>query len=331
VLALHPHPNELPVAPSREGPSVATEIRVVAVPAGFCEKLAVGGKDGGATAFLGDEQVCQLLETVRGDRRASVMCAPKLSMLDGQPGTICVGEQRPVTTGVEVKLVDGKPVAVPKTEQVLVPGDCDPSAACAVKMTVCPTVSADRRHVRLAVGGQVTWRNGPGELIPVTHPVTPVFEGGSQGAPVPFTTHIEKPDLTTVKLDRTAAVPDGRTMVVLAGRRTVPAPGCSPVLAKIPYLNRLFVNASDCCEPPMTEQEVLVLVTPRIICQGDTQVAQAAATGPACGECCEKPCAEAAELVAAYREACAAGKTEQAMKLAMQALAKDPRCFAGSK
>ena len=36
-----------------------------------------------------------------------------------------------------------------------------------------------------------------------------------------------------------------------------------------------------------------------------------------------------AKLVAAYRRACAEGRTEDAVRLALQALAADPRCFAG--
>jgi hypothetical protein len=45
--------------------------------------------------------------------------------------------------------------------------------------------------------------------------------------------------------------------------------------------------------------------------------------------CCEAK-SKAAELAAAYRKACAAGKTEEAMRLAMQALAADPMCFAAT-
>jgi hypothetical protein len=35
--------------------------------------------------------------------------------------------------------------------------------------------------------------------------------------------------------------------------------------------------------------------------------------------------------VAAHRKACADGRTEEAMKLALQALARDPKCFAAEK
>ena len=66
----------------------------------------------------------------------------------------------------------------------------------------------------------------------------------------------------------------------------------------------------------------------------------AAAACKACPEVCQtvavaKPArpadTEVSRLVAAYHKACADGRTEHAMRLAMQALSLDPNCFANQK
>ena len=81
-------------------------------------------------------------------------------------------------------------------------------------------------------------------LFPITTFITPVFEGGAQGQPIPFTQFIQQPTFTTVTVQTTVSVPDGGT-VLLGGLKPL-SEGRNefgpPVLSKIPYLNRLFKN-----------------------------------------------------------------------------------------
>lgn len=83
-----------------------------------------------------------------------------------------------------------------------------------------------------------------------------------------------------------------------------------PVLSQVPHVNRLFETAGIGRE----SQHLVAMVTAKVV-------------PPPCeaGACCASP---SAGIVAECRAAVAAGKTEEAMRLALKALATDPGCFA---
>jgi hypothetical protein len=119
-----------------------------------------------------------------------------------------------------------------------------------------------------------------------------------------------RPSVIRQEIERELTIPAGKT-ALLMGPKTVREcrTECgTPALANFLLLGR-FRNVGTC----QTSCRQLILVTPRVL---------------ATEEC---PKAQAAKLVAAYRKACADGRTEEAMKCAMQALAKDPHCFAEQK
>jgi hypothetical protein len=66
--------------------------------------------------------------------------------------------------------------------------------------------------VQMMVGR--TWLAGEPELVPLATKITPVFEGGSVGTPVPFTQSIQAPDVRTANVAKGANVPSGATLVV---------------------------------------------------------------------------------------------------------------------
>lgn len=287
--------------------NVVVECRLVSVPAGFAERVgidfAAGKTEAGPVAFLTDVQVFQMMEAVQGDRRATVLQTPKLTMFNGQSGCVECCDHKTFTTGLDVRTVNGQSVTVPKQETV----------ALGTTLQVQPTMSADRKFVRLAFAVRQAELAEPVPLFPVTSMITPVFEGGSQGVPVPFTQFIQQPAVNVQSAQRTVVVPDGGSVMVPVGTRTVQTRTefGPPVLSQVPYVNRLFKNVGIGRE----SQDVIAVLTARVV--------QAPAEEKAC---CASP---AAGLVAEYRKACAAGKTEEAMKLAMKALAADPACFAG--
>jgi hypothetical protein len=299
---------------------VTTEIRVVTVPFGFCAEQKIFACEqpaaGGPIAMLDDGRMAAVLAAAQADRRINAMQAPKLTQLNGQKNTIVVGEMRMVTTGVEIKVVNGQTVAEPKTEEMWTPqGDM---ASCGLNFTLQSLICEDQRSVRLAVQGVITSNTGPTELIPVTMP-------GNDNTP-PHTIHIEKPNLSRLCVERIATVPSGRTMAFLAGTRPKPT------------------TESCRCDRQSAREEVLVLITPRVVRTTEEPAAvqmvvhREAAPAPR-PVCCAEPCMECrpavnpqvAELVAAYRKACAEGRTEAAAALAVQALALDPMCFAAMK
>ena len=285
--------------------TIAVECRLVSVPVGFAARagLDFAAANSSPTVLLNDVQVFLWMEAVQGDRRVNVMQAPKITLFNGQTGHVsCECETKTFTTGLDVRTVDGQTVAVPKQETI----------ALGTTLQVQPTLSADRRHVRLAFAVRQAELNEPVTLMPITHTVTPVFEGGSSGVPVPFTQFIQQPAVARRSAERTVTLPDGGTVAVPVGTRVVETRTEEfgpPVLSRVPYVNRLFKNVGLARE----EHEVIALLTARVVTPCEEKA------------CCASP---AAGLVAEYRSACAAGKTEEAMKLALKALAADPGCFA---
>ena len=226
---------------------VATEVRLLSMPAGFA--AGAGLKAG---AVLSEADIKKVMETAQGNALCQVMQAPKVTTADGQVATVWVGEHKVFTTGVE---------AVPtKTQVVCVPQN--KAAGLGDAVTLCGRVTADGTAVSLRVyAARTRLLDEKVELVPVTTMITPVFEGGSQGKPVPFTQFVQAPKLKTDSCEAACKVPDGATLVVggwtEAGGRVET---CPPAVSRIPYLNRLFKNVG--IGP---DREVIVLATPRVI------------------------------------------------------------------
>src|SRR4029077_18682778 len=140
-------------------------------------------------------------------------------------------------------------------------------------ISVQAVVSADRRFVRLNL--PITMAANSGSLVPlfpVTTFITPVFEGGSQGVPIPFTQFLQQPSFTTLTIQTTVVCPDGGT-VLLGGLKTLQERGNEfgpPFLSKIPYLNRLFKNVGIGRETT----HIMIMVTPRIIINAEEEINQ---------------------------------------------------------
>ena len=239
------------------------------------------GADGGISlglAFLSDIQVQMFLEAAQGDRRSNIMQAPRLTMFNGQTASLQISEQAFFLTGVNVFAVNGQIVFQPQNQGIPV----------GINLTLQPVISSDRRFVRLSINqsiggfgggagqGQIsnTTFSAPASvpLIPITTIITPTFEGGSQGQPVPFTQYLQQPTFSSIDVQTTVMVPDGGT-VVLGGLKAL-SEGRNefgpPVLSKVPYLNRLFRNVGY----GRTTSNLMMLVTPRIIINREEQERQ---------------------------------------------------------
>lgn len=283
-----------------QGVCVVVETRVLTVPARFeVERLFAEDAEDGQPAFLTDVQVGRLIEQAQGDRRANVKQLPKVTLFSGQTADVVCGETAYFTTALDEKQVNGTPVMVPRTEAV--------QLGLTARLTA--TASADKQSVKLGVKLGQARVDGPVPLLPVTSVITPVFEGGSKGTPIPFTQFIQQPKVERNTVEATVSLPAGGTVALAGGKQVVETRTESgpPVLSRVPYLNRLFRNVGIHKE----EMDTVVLVTARVIVTDEAQ-----AGGPA------------GELVAAYRKAVAAGRHDEAVRLAIQALAADPGCFA---
>jgi type II secretory pathway component GspD/PulD (secretin)/tetratricopeptide (TPR) repeat protein len=224
------------------------------------------GFDGGLSlglAFLSDIQVYMFMEAAQGDRRTNVMSAPKLTLFNGQTSTINVNDQQFFVTNVNVVGFGGQIVFVPVNNPVPL----------GISLAIQAVVSADRRFVRLNLAPSLSnLASAIVPLFPVTTFITPVFEGGAQGQPIPFTQFIQQPNVATVQIQTTVSIPDGGT-VVLGGLKTL-SEGRNefgpPVLSKIPYIDRIFKNVGYGREA----QSLLLMVTPRIIINSEEEERQ---------------------------------------------------------
>jgi len=241
----------------------------------------VGGL-GLGLAFLNDIQVYMFMEASAGDRRASVMQAPKITLFNGQTATVFVSDFAFFTTGLDVINVGGQFVYIPRNVPIPVgnspapPGVQVGQGTPGVSVTVQAIVSSDRRFVRMNLAPTLTsLTSATVPLFPVTAFITPVFEGGSQGVPIPFTQFFQQPSISEINVQTTVSCPDGGT-VVLGGLKTQ-SEGRNefgpPVLSQLPYVNRLFRNQGIGKET----RHIMIMVTPRIIIQSEEELNQTGA------------------------------------------------------
>lgn len=262
------------------------------------------------TAFLTDKQLFAVLEKCAADRSTNILQAPRIVAEAGKPVVVRMMDTTMYTTAVAVKVVNGKPLMVPTTEAV----------ETGTKINVSATPSADGKYVELKMSYHDKQAKPHPLLVPVTTVITPEFADGNKGEPVPFTQFVQVPEFDELKAGCTAKLPDGGTVAVHVGKqmRTTRTDFGPPVISQIPYLNRLFKNT---CE---VECDVVVFATTsrvKEVTKAEPPKVVAVATWSPAGN------DEVAKLVAAYHKACTAGDKDEAARLAVQALAKDPTCF----
>ncbi len=261
-----------PVPPrADETPQIAFEVRVLTVPERlFFERVGVDFEapqamprvpaltDGG---MLDDSQLRLLLDAVEGDRRANVVMAPKVTVEDGRDASIQCTQRQTFVTGVDAmraKVGDGMAV---KGDTVLIPRNT--AVDVGETLNLSGRIMADRK----AVVARVKYTNTRVEkvdLIPVTSKVTPIFEGGSQGAPVPFTQYIQSPQIETATIEKAdLTIPTGCHAVLVGPEivREARREFGPPVLSKIPYVSRMFKNVGIGRETVRT----VLIVTPRVL------------------------------------------------------------------
>lgn len=237
-----------------------------------------GGYDASAGAQLGFAILSEIeafffIEAAQGDRRSNVLQAPKITLYNGQLGTVADQSQSPFVTSV-VPVVGDFAAAQQPVIVVLSEGTF---------LTVQAVVSEDRRFVRLTV---VPFFSTIGEVNEFTFTGSETTTEstsaiGNQDDPNDSTsratdrtttregTTVQLPTFAYMSVNTTVSVPDGGT-VLLGGIKRL-SEGRSefgvPVLDKIPYVNRLFKNASIGRET----QSLMMMVTPRIIIQEEEE------------------------------------------------------------
>jgi hypothetical protein len=264
------------------------------------------------TVALNDLQVAKFLESLQGDARSNVMCAPKITMFNRQASTIQCTDELHFVTGLKIDSSSGQTIFVPENK----------AYQTGLKVSLKPTVSADRKFVRVeleATHSELANANVP--LFPVTTFIAPKLPDGSTGQPVPFTQFIQQPKFNKLCIEGKLCIPDGGTMLVDGGtiEHERHCEHSVPILSKTPYLSRLFKKTGTMKEL----DHIMVMVTPRVltapeVCEAKSQpmpccadCAQCDAGRPCC-VCCASACCQSLKSAGKCCDACPtckAGKT----------------------
>jgi hypothetical protein len=311
---------------------VVVEVRMIAVPAQVnrfgADRLPGGVTDSGSAPplFLDSKNMQSFLNLALADRRTNVLAMPKLTVANGQDATIEMTKQEFFVTDLKETQCNGGVIYLPNNRPFTT----------GISFHIQPVASADGQYVKMRFAGKDTEVAEKPSLVPVTSFVTPKFEGGAEGQPVPFTQFVQCPTFNCQQFERTLVVPDGETAVFLGWKTTRPTTPLVPeVLGDLPFVSCLFLNA---CQPAQQTENVLLMVTPHILTHEEMEVKRPAAvascptTSPLLPAVYEQVTPEPAnprlmEFLASYQAACVRGDRAAATQWAVRALAVDPTCF----
>lgn len=136
-----------------------------------------------------------------------------------------------------------------------------------------PIISADRHFVAVNVKAVYSQWNSLFRRVPVTSTVFPPDDQTKKLDPVIVTQYVDEPNFSKVSAENSGNIPVGSTMMFVAGKMMVETSNEfeRPVVAKIPYLNRLFKNVGYSKQA----HTILICVTPRVIVNAEEPVKQA--------------------------------------------------------
>src|SRR5262249_35124331 len=131
--------------------------------------------------LLSDKQVHTLVAGLKGDSNTSLLAAPKMTTFEGPEGCVRNGEARNFVTDVKETEINGQVVWAPVQTTEFIGTD----------LALQGSLTADGKQVCVHVRGSLSTLDPTVPLEPRTTEIAPVFEGGAQGVPVPFTQFIQ--------------------------------------------------------------------------------------------------------------------------------------------
>ncbi len=249
-----------------------------------------GGFDASAGASLGfailsDIEAYFFINAAQGDKRSNVLQAPKVTLFNGQQAFVSDTSQSPFVISV-IPVVGDFAAAQQPVIVVLSEGTF---------MTVQAVVSNDRRFVRLTVVpffseiGDVNTFTFEGEQTTTVDTTREGLIPGDNGddqwnnnvdntTTTTQGTTVQLPTFSFVTVTTTVSVPDGGTVLLGGIKRLSEGRNefGTPILNKIPYINRLFKNVGIGRET----QSLMMMVTPRIIIQEEEEERLGISSGP---------------------------------------------------
>jgi general secretion pathway protein D len=224
-------------------------------------------------AILSEIEAYFFINAAQGDRRSNVLQAPKVTLFNGQMAFVADTSQSPFVISV-VPVVGDFAAAQQPVIVILSEGTF---------LTVQAVVSNDRRFVRLTVipffstiGKVDTFTFTGSETTTATSSADGVQDTpndntkkAASGTTTKQGTTVQLPTFAFVTVTTTVSVPDGGTVLLGGIKRLSEGRNefGTPILNKIPYLNRLFNNVGIGRET----QSLMMMVTPRIIIQEEEE------------------------------------------------------------
>ena len=225
-------------------------------------------------AILSDIEAFFLINASQGDTRANVLQAPKVTLFNGQQAIVVDTAFTPFVISV-IPVVGEFAAAQQPVIVVLSEG---------TMMTVQAVVSDDRRYVRLTLVpffsqiGNVDTFTFEGSQTTTTSSNTTDSDGemalttsttNANNSVVTSGTTVQLPTFEVISVATTVSVPDGGT-VLLGGIKRLREGRNEfgvPLLAKVPYIDRLFRNVGIGRET----DSLMMMVTPHIIIQEEEE------------------------------------------------------------
>jgi general secretion pathway protein D len=214
-------------------------------------------------AILSDIEVFFLIQAAKGDQRSNVMTAPKITLFNGQFGTVTDVVTRAFVTSV-TPVVGSFAAAHAPVISTLADG---------TMMSVQAVVSHDRRFVRLTLvptftklndveeftfSGSTTTNSGSGVFDPTDGSFLATQRQEERAGVT-----VQQPVFAITSVSATVAVPDGGT-VLLGGVKRLSEARVErgvPFLSNLPWINRLFKNVGI----GRDTSSIMLMVTPRVI------------------------------------------------------------------
>jgi len=227
-------------------------------------------------AILSDIEVFFLIQAAKGDQRSNVMTAPKITLFNGQFGSVTDVVTRNFVTSV-TPVVGAFAAAHAPVISTLADG---------TMMSVQAVVSHDRRFVRLTLvptftrlddvqeftfSGSTTTNTGSG----VFDPTDGRFLSTNRLTETTGVT-VQQPVFAITSVSATVAVPDGGT-VLLGGVKRLSEARVErgvPFLSNLPWINRLFKNVGI----GRDTSNLMLMVTPRVIIKEEEEARQVGLT-----------------------------------------------------
>jgi type II secretory pathway component GspD/PulD (secretin) len=221
--------------PEDDIPQIVFETRIISLPADL--RLAKIPMKEGGVAFLSNAEYLAAIEAVQADVRATTLQAPKTTVFDGRMATISTIHPQTFVSGVEVNRVNGAVCVAPKKSSIDV----------GITLNLRGVLSADRKSIAATIDYREVKVGERIELIPLTFPITPVYEGGSQGPPVPVTQYLQAPDIQTIALEKSnLRIPSGCAAIIAGPTfvQEVREESQIAFLGDLPYVGMLFHSTS---------------------------------------------------------------------------------------